>query len=277
MNRVIVGVDESEHSRPALRWAARHGEQARLPVKVVMAWDLIGQHHLAGDERFDPQYSAETANDVLREIVEKALGPDHSATCEAVLGRPGDALVDAGEPDDLLVVGARGLGGFKGLLLGSVSRHVVHHARCPVAVVRDDADRGRRPVVVGVNGSAASVRALQWAAGHAALNNCPLVAVYAWHVPSPVTYYDFVPDLDAIATDARRFVDEQVANVDTPGVVQQVRAVQGPASAALLDAAANASIVVVGARGHATLPGSLLGSVSDQVVHHATCPVVVVP
>ncbi|HUC32134.1 MAG TPA: universal stress protein, partial [Ilumatobacteraceae bacterium] len=66
-------------------------------------------------------------------------------------------------------------------------------------------------------------------------------------------------------------------SLDTPGVVAQARALQGPASSALLDAAANASVVVVGARGHAKLPGSLLGSVSDQVVHHATCPVVVVP
>jgi len=277
MSTVIVGVDESEHSRPALRWAARHAEHARLPVKAVMAWDLIGQHHVAADQRFDPDYSAETANEVLREIVEKTLGPDHCVTCEAVLGRPSDALLGAAEPDDLLVVGARGIGGFKGLLLGSVSRHVLHHAHCPVAVVRDDADRSWRPVVVGVNGSTASLRALEWAARYASLNKSPLVAVYAWQVPTPMTYYDFVPDLDAIATDAKRFVDTQVASLDTPGVVAQARAVQGPASSALLDAAANASVVVVGARGHAKLPGSLLGSVSDQVVHHATCPVVVVP
>ena len=66
-------------------------------------------------------------------------------------------------------------------------------------------------------------------------------------------------------------------DVDVMGIVPQARAVQGSASSAILDAAADASLVVVGARGHPKLPGSLLGSVSDQVVHHATCPVVVVP
>src|SRR5690606_22793711 len=97
------------------------------------AWDYIGQLHAEEDAPFNPDYSPEVARQELEKIVTRALGPDSGVTCAPVLDRPEKALQSASQTADLLVVGARGLGGFRGLLLGSVSRFVVHHAESPVA------------------------------------------------------------------------------------------------------------------------------------------------
>src|SRR5690606_1004135 len=112
----------------------------------------IAQRH-ADDKAFDPQYSPDTAEAELAKLVERALGPDHGVTLEAVLDKVEPALHAASTTADLVVVGARGIGGFRGLLLGSVSRWVLHHAESPVAVVRGDEPSLDGPVVVGVNGS----------------------------------------------------------------------------------------------------------------------------
>jgi len=142
--------------------------------------------------------------------------------------------------------------------------------------VRDDA-AAHGPVVAAVNGSPASLRALAWAARHASLTGCPLVAIYAWFAPAAVSLYGYIPDMSGADADAHRFIASQIESADLLGVEVDVRAVEGPASTVLLNAAADASALVVGSRGHKKLPGSLLGSVSDQVVHHATGTVVVVP
>src|SRR5690606_7278539 len=93
------------------------------------------------------------------------------------------ALASTATPEDLLVVGARGLGGFKGLLLGSVSQRVLAEATCPVAVIRPDAEQGEGPVVVGVDASATARRAMQWAAGEARARGTTLRVVHAWNAP----------------------------------------------------------------------------------------------
>ncbi len=125
-----------------------------------------------------------------------------------------------------------------------------------------------------------SQRALQWAVDHAAAHGLRLVAIHAWQLPytmtGPLLSY---PDPAELAVGAERFLHEQVAKVDTSGLVAPVecRAVDGRAAAALVEASALASLVVVGSRGHGQLTNTILGSVSDQVSHHATSPVVVVP
>ena len=193
---------------------------------------------------------------------------------------PSQALLDVAADASLLVVGARGIGGFGGLLLGSVSRQVLHGARRPVAVVRDVAARAGGPVVVGVDGSDPSRRALQWAVDHARLARLPLVAVHAWHLPAVASGFPTSwPDPAELAPGADRFLRQQLELVDTSDLTEPVwcRAVADRAGAALVDASSHASLVVVGSRGHGRLTNAVLGSVSDQVAHHATSPVVVIP
>jgi nucleotide-binding universal stress UspA family protein len=130
---VAVGVDGSEGSLRALRWAAEEARRRDATLRVIKAWSYMDQ---AGGE-FDPGYSDADARRELDAAVD-SLG-DAAAGVEidlvAVNDLPARGLLDAAEGADLLVVGSRGLGGFKGLLLGSVSTHVLHHATCPVVTV----------------------------------------------------------------------------------------------------------------------------------------------
>lgn len=152
MRTIVVGVDGSPASRAALRWAVNeardHDATARdhdATVRAVSAWSLpyhqgeIG--HLAG----------EAMRELLAGYAERGLettvgaaGGDGEIVIDRVVvqSEPTRALLDLAADADLLVVGSRGLGGFKGLLLGSVSQQCAQHARCPVVIVRDHDDAG---------------------------------------------------------------------------------------------------------------------------------------
>jgi nucleotide-binding universal stress UspA family protein len=131
-------------------------------------------------------------------------------------------------------------------------------------------------IVVGVDGSQSSRRALHWAAGQAKLTGASLEVVNCWEIPS-VEPSD-LPLASTFGDDVRRNLQETITEVlgDEPGVEITVSAVEGRAAPALLDAARGASLLVVGSRGHAAFTGMLLGSVSEHCVRHAPCPVVVV-
>ncbi|HWL43513.1 MAG TPA: universal stress protein [Ilumatobacter sp.] len=279
MNGVVVGVDESTTAQDALRWAHAYGGLRQQPVTALMAWDYIGQRHADGTP-FDPKYSPEVADQELGKLVERALGPDSGVVRVATLDKPEAALQEASTTADLVVVGARGLGGFRGLLLGSVSRSVLHHAECPVAVVRGEATDLAGPIVVGINGSEHAERALQWAAAFAAESGRRLIVVWAWQVPivgGP--FYPIALDYEGVAQEAASGLHHAVEAAQITGVDVDERPLEGQPAAQILSTAENegASLLVVGARGATNLTARLLGSVSDQVVQHATVPVVVVP
>lgn len=284
MTEIIVGVDESDGAAEALRWAVREGERRGWPVRAVLVWDLLDQHHIggAGGESFDPTYDGGVAWKVLATAVERALGADAAEVVArtTVCDRAAQGLIDQAEGAELLVVGARGLGGFASLLLGSVSSQCLHHARCPVAVVREPVDEvpedGR--VVVGIDGSATAQRALRWAIAEARARRATLQVVHAWQAPivgGPFALLAYDP---AIAEQtAHQILEGAVAAEDTAGLDVDRVVTCGSAPVALLDAARSASVVVVGSRGRGGFQSLLLGSVSQQVTSHARCPVVVVP
>ena len=139
--RIVVGVDGSPASENALRWAI---EQARVTggtVQTVTAWEYPAFYGWVGAvpvaDGFDPQ---ELATRTLAETVTAVAGaePPVQISQAVIPGNPARALLDAAEGAALLVVGSRGLGGFSGAVLGSVSRHLTEHAPCPVVVIRDD-------------------------------------------------------------------------------------------------------------------------------------------
>ena len=279
MKDIIVGVDESAYAQAALRWAVDQAAPGQH-VTAVMAWGYLDQHRLDRDDPFDPHYSAETAAKVLEALVARAVGSEHLVSALPVCDLPARALLEAAEGAELLVVGARGLGGFRGLLVGSVSRKVLHGATCPVAIIRDDAIRSGEPMVVGIDGSGPSQRALEWAVERARVRQRRLIAVHAWESVHSSTEYLAPPDDHAERKQrADRFLQQQLDAIDTAGLMAPIerRAVCAQPAAALLEAGSLASMIVVGSRGRSQLAGSILGSVSDQVSHHATCPVVVVP
>lgn len=139
-DRIVVGVDGSEPSLRALRWAGRQATLTGSSLEAVIAWELPSAYGWAGmlpglPEDFDLEASAAQ---VLGRAVEDALPQDQAAavTRETVMGNPAQSILDRGDGADLIVVGVRGHGTFRSTLLGSVSHTVTLHASCPVVVVR---------------------------------------------------------------------------------------------------------------------------------------------
>lgn len=133
---VTVGVDASEGSIRALRWALREARLRGARLRAVLAWSYLDQPKGS----FDPAYGEDDARGQLDEALALVAGGADDVEIDPVLVNdlPARALLAAARDADLLVVGSRGLGGFKGLLLGSVSQQVVQHAPCPVVVVPGD-------------------------------------------------------------------------------------------------------------------------------------------
>jgi nucleotide-binding universal stress UspA family protein len=285
MGRIVVGVDESAGAAAALRWAVREAEVHGWSLTAVLAWGFLDQHHAVAGAPFDPTYGEADAIAALEAIVAAAVGNALAVTIGQVVVNdlPVPALLDASEGADLLVVGARGLGPVRRLLLGSVSQQCLHHATCPVAIVRegthDAADRIAR-IVVGIDGSDTAGNALRWALEEGRLHRATVEVVHAWFVPygggDPfVAAFDSTPLEDA----ARRTLDAAVDSADTSGLpapVTRTLAFGSPA-AAVLQAAEDADVVVVGSRGLGGFKGLVLGSTSHHLAHHTPCPVVVLP
>jgi nucleotide-binding universal stress UspA family protein len=137
---VVVGVDGSPPSHKALAWAAAEAADHRADLVVVNAWEHTlppPTGSVSVSERYVPDPSQRTPEDFLQEIT-KVLGEDPPVLVQPRVkqGAAAKVLIEESADADLLVVGTRGHGGFKGLVLGSVSQHVAAYARCPVTVVR---------------------------------------------------------------------------------------------------------------------------------------------
>ena len=134
-------------------------------------------------------------------------------------------------------------------------------------------------IVVGVDGSEESKAALRWALDEGRLRSARVRVIYAWTLPH-TTAWGYVPPIQlniaALQHDAEEFLDSVIAEAKTEGVDVVRAAVEGLAARVLVEAAAEADLLVVGSRGHGGFAGLLLGSVSQQCAHHAPCPVVIV-
>lgn len=279
MGTIVVGVDESEGAAAALRWAVAEAGLRACRVTAVMCWGFIDQHHAPGrPTEFDPSYDEAAARQALDDII-TAVVPDPGLPIDrrVVNDLATRGLLSSAADADLLVVGARGVGGFAALLLGSVSQHCLHHATIPVAVIRASDPHEDRPArfVVGVDGSEPAERALRWAVAEAHLHHATVEVVHGWSLPAIAMPY--FPDLACLERAAGAVLDravESVADLDPP-IVRRLE--YGGAGAVLLDAAEGADLVVVGSRGLGGFKELLLGSVSHQLATHAPCPVVVIP
>jgi len=290
MTGIVVGVDGSEFSEQALVWAVRESELRDLPLRAVLAWDWLDQHHSGGPHRFEPSYGEADALAALKAYVEHALGPARASKVEHVVAcdLPARALLEASQGAALLVVGARGLGGFQGLLVGSVSQHCLHHAACPIAIIRPDAALAHgehvehvERVVVGVDGSTAALPALAWGVEEARIRSASLAVVHAWQVPAVAVVASMGLSIDPAVFDeeARRIIDDALGRVDTTGLagpIERLVACGGPAPT-ILEAAKGADLIVAGSRGQGGFTGLHLGSVSHHLAHHAASPLVIIP
>lgn len=182
----------------------------------------------------------------------------------------------------MVVLGSRGLGGFSGMLIGSVAVQVSSHAHCPVVVVPPEVlptTPAKRKVVVGVDGSKLSAKALDFAFEQAELIGARVVAVHTWNNLFSTYGQDaLVFDDEQLRETSEALVAESLAGLraDHPDIEVDVELVTGKAARAILHLADGADLVVVGSRGRGGFTGLLLGSTSQQVLHHAHCPVAVI-
>ncbi len=190
-------------------------------------------------------------------------------------------LVDESRHAQLAVAGSSGLGGFTGILVGSVAIALCAHGHCPVAVVRQPPTaESDAPVVVGVDDSPGRETVLNMAFEEAAMRAVPLEAVHAWHtVGSEQAWYSFHREGRdaALQHDEERILAENLAswNEKYPDVEVRRIVAQGKPARVLLEHAQHAQLAVVGARGRGALAGLVLGSTSQQLVRHAPCPLIV--
>lgn len=275
---VVVGYDGSEEGIRALDWAADEARARGLPLTVVHAWDVYLGSPVAMPMVDLGDIAQQTLDGGVDHLRKQA--PDVSVRGVLVSGQAAAKLIEAGKSADLMVLGSRGLGGFAGLVLGSVSAQVAAHTPCPVVIVRGDPDRETGPgrVVVGVDGSPASQTALDMAFAEAEWHGASVRAVVAWE-SVPVDDLPPLADEDAVREASKARLEELMAPLRErhPGVDARAEVVTGQPRQVLLDAADDARLLVVGSRGLGGFRGLLLGSVSHALVRHSPCPVAVVP
>lgn len=285
---VTVGVDGSSSAMHAVRWAARQAARDGTGLRLVHAYEVprVDQFGFAHSHSLDAalrRQGRQWLADARSAVVETA--PGTSVELEVRRADPVTTLLEQADRSRLLVVGTRGLGVFNRLLVGSTAVALANHASCPVAVVRgrdpDSAPSLHGPVVVGLDGSSGSDRALEFAVDEAVARGAELVAVQAWPAVAPeYALYGgtaMAGDLDAVRVRGEEVLAERLAGWQAkyPTLPITRRAVLDRPSSALLEAARSASLVVVGARGRGGFLGLLLGSTSLKLLHHAPCPVVV--
>jgi len=283
MGPIVVGIDGSDSARVAARWAAAEAVRRHLPLRLVHAVQVPAVPYVGGfmDQGYFDELEKsgrQQVADVRAEIAE--LHPDLAVHTEAIIADPVATLIAESRTAHLLVLGSRGLGGFTGILVGSTAIALVAQGRCPVAVIRG-ATPADGPVVVGVDGSPASEAAVALAFEEASLRGVDLVAVHTWIEYSSDNAYayarQFAVDWNAIETRERETLAERLAGWQEkfPDVaVRRIVTRDRPVSA-LLEHGADAQLLVVGSRGHGGFTGMLLGSTSQALIYHATCPLLV--
>ncbi len=284
---VVVGVDGSESSLTAVETAAREAALRGVGLRLVHAFGWPSVHV---PPRVPPWTPASAG---VRELIDGTLGeaerrahtaaPHVEIAREVVVGEPLMVLELETRTASLAVVGSRGLSRFGSLLLGSTAAHLAAHAQCPVLVVRGRPDP-TGPVLLAVDGSPQAEPAVEFAFAHASLHGTDLVALHAWNTHTE-RVYEAPGDPPFVTYDEDRPRDEEERVLAEalggrrekyPDVEVRRRLVQGRIRHTLIEASAEAGIVVVGARGRGGFTGLLLGSVSQAVLHHAHCPVAVV-
>ncbi|MER7481524.1 universal stress protein [Streptomyces sp. NPDC126510] len=278
---LVVGVDGSEGSLSAIDWAVDEAARHGLPLRLVHGslWERYeGRIPSTGPDRPSGWVPADH---IVASAAERAgrRNPDVKVSTDVLLADATEALLHEGNNATALITGSRGRGGLKGLLLGSVGLAVAARAHCPVIVVRGDraglAGTHRR-ILLGAGNPATGEEAVRFALREAEARGAALDAVRAWRRAAHETAETSGPDHEERA---RTELDGLLgpAMADHPRVRVHRSTVEGPARKVLVHRSAAADLVVVGARRRQGHFGLQLGTVAHTLLHHAACPVTVVP
>ncbi|MGW0770490.1 universal stress protein [Streptomyces sp. NPDC002676] len=282
---ITAGVDGTEESLAALHWAAREAVRRGLPLRVVHAW-RYAEALAAADRDTQHGWVSDGVTEAVRTVSERH--PELRVSVDVVEGGAVEVLTGVAAEAEMLVLGSRGHGPVVGFLLGSVGQQLIATATRPVVLVRagDEAaaEAAGRDVVVGQHGEPEdSAAALRFAFETAAARGAMVRAVRAWTLP-PVFAYS--PGSMRLLDDAGGLepYEQQALSAALrpwrerfPDVPVAEHVELGSAGQVLLSVAARAQLMVVGRRAHRTAVGARIGSVAHGVLHHAECPVAVVP
>ena len=283
---IVVGVDGSAVSKVAVDWAARDAVRRGVALKLVhvltppavMAFPDVPMP--PGYLEWQQEEGRKLLDGALQTAREAAGGSALDTSTATVAGPSVPSLVEASKDAQFVVVGCRGRGALARGVLGSVSNGLAHHAHCPVVIIHDEdplmPHPSKAPVVVGVDGSPASEKAVALAFEEASLRGVDLVAVHAW---SDTGVFEF-PGADWSTQQAmgEETLSERLAGWQEryPDVLVRRIVVADKPAHQLLEQAESAQLLVVGSRGRGGFAGMLLGSVSTAVINAARMPVLVV-
>ncbi|MDP9464890.1 MAG: universal stress protein [Actinomycetota bacterium] len=288
-NKVVVGVDGSDASLVALRWAAFEARRRDADVLVVSCYSIPVYGSPEG-----AVYPTHEDIDMFKDGAAAVVGRATELVAEidpllvvdgaTTMSPAAVAITESARAGDEIVVGATGHTGFIDGLLGSVAMSVVHRSHVPVIVVpcKPAVEVGptMHKIVVGLDGSAGSLQALEWAYGEALLSGAELTAVHGWTYPyagprTSVSEPRTLMQLDAME-ELKSSLESLGARLTSGSIHVHPKLMEQSPAEALLEEAKDADLVVVGSRGRGALRSALVGSVSRTVVQHATCPVVII-
>ncbi|MFH0521506.1 universal stress protein [Streptomyces sp. M41] len=283
---ITAAVDGSEESLAALGWAAREAVRRGLALRVVHAWRFQPHEAIDADADSQAQWVQQGLEQTARSVAERH--PGLRVTTDVLEGGAVETLAAAAADAEMLVLGSRGHGVVVGFLLGSVGQQVIVEAARPVVLVRagdqPSAEAAGREIVVGQQGDEQdSAAALRFAFETAAARGAHVRAVRAWTLPPLFAYSPGSLKLLDEAGGLEPYEKKALAEALRPWrerypdvhVVEHVE--MGSAGQVLLSVAGRAQLMVVGRRARRTAVGARIGSVAHGVLHHADCPVAVVP
>ncbi|MFD9460668.1 universal stress protein [Streptomyces sp. NPDC060027] len=284
---ITVGVDGSPESRAALAWGGREAVRRGVPLRVVYAWHWPPHDMVGGGDREEQALGArEMTEDAARSFTDRH--GDLPVTADVLDGDAVEALLAVAAESGTLVLGSRGYGAFIGFLLGSVGQRVISEAPCPVVLVRaedrPEAEAAGREIVVGQQGGPEDGAAgLRFAFETAAARGATVRAVRAWSLP-PVFAYSpgslkLLDEAGGLEPYEKKALAEalQPWRERFPGVPVVEHVEMGSAGQVLLSLSGQAQLMIVGRRAERSAVGVRIGSVAHAVIHHAPCPVAVVP
>jgi len=282
-NAVVVGVDGSAADELALRWAVAEAGARNAELRVVCAYQwLVSSDPVATDELYaDKQHSQRSAEEVITNALARTAGIDPAVVARgaAIDGNAVEVLLEEAARASLLVLGSRQLGTLGSYLLGSVSAAVAARAVRPVVVIRGPSGQPAEDpsVVVGVDGSYASQPLLEFGFDYASRHRTSLHAIFCWPPDLPATMmWRSEPHAPGRA---EAWLSEALGGWQEkfPEVVVHSAVIRDHPTAGLISESLNQDLLIVGSHGQHAWTGTLLGSVSQGVLHHAYCPVAVVP
>lgn len=283
----VVGFDGSNGARHAALWAVEQAAGRAERVEVATVWTPPAAPALPPygpmTRYWDEPSWEKQARDCGEELVDELISPPGVAVDVVVArGQSSAVLLSRSRDASLLVVGTRGHGGFARLVLGSTSSQCATHANAPTAVIPQTAPLGPiARILVAVDGSEHSLRALRWALDFAP-SGAEIECLDVWNVTAAVVAGEVFPlaeTRDLVRDRFERQVDSiRAAAGDRRRSANLVtRFVEGTPRTEIADAASRADLLVMGTRGHGAVGAALLGSVSTWLLHHVDTAMVVVP